>query len=105
VLYGAGGVCCDACGLVVTEVGRQPFTVYRLLRAADSTSTVELSAIAGSATAFVSVYIVVFGVGFIYMLRVLVQAPTSGEHGPNPELAEMSGARSDPATKSLEERS
>jgi cytochrome d ubiquinol oxidase subunit I len=79
-------------GWTVTEVGRQPYTVYRLLRTAQSSSPIALPGVAASAAAIVGVYVVVFGIGFFYMLRVLSKPPVTGEQGPNPKLAALSGA-------------
>ena len=50
-------------GWTVTEVGRQPFTVYGLLRTADSVSPIGLPGVAASLAAFVVVYSIVFGAG------------------------------------------
>jgi cytochrome d ubiquinol oxidase subunit I len=69
-------------GWTVTEVGRQPFTVYGLLRTADSVSPVELPGVAASLAGFVTVYLIVFGAGFIFLARLLRRPPTVGESGP-----------------------
>ena len=66
----------------VTEVGRQPFTVYGLLRTADSVSPVGLPGVAASLTGFVVVYMIVFGTGFLFLLRLMRRPPTVGEPGP-----------------------
>jgi len=72
------GLVAILCGWTVTEVGRQPYTVYGLLRTADSVSPIALPAVAGSFTAFVVVYVVVFGIGILYLLRLLRQDPAAG---------------------------
>jgi cytochrome d ubiquinol oxidase subunit I len=59
----------------VTEVGRQPFTVYNLLRTADSASPIDAAAIAFSLAAFVIVYFSLFGAGVYYILRLMKAAP------------------------------
>ena len=69
-------------GWTVTEVGRQPFTVYGVLRTADSVSPVGLPGVAGSLAGFVAVYLIVFGAGFLFLLRVMRRPPTVGESGP-----------------------
>jgi cytochrome d ubiquinol oxidase subunit I len=66
------------CGWVVTEVGRQPYTVYGLLRTAASASPVELPAVAGSLAVFVIVYTAVFGAGVFYLLKLMREDPASG---------------------------
>jgi cytochrome d ubiquinol oxidase subunit I len=72
-------------GWVTTEVGRQPFLVYGLLRTADSASPLDAPAVAASLLAFVGVYFAVFGVGIWYMLRLLSHPPHSGESGAESE--------------------
>jgi cytochrome d ubiquinol oxidase subunit I len=74
------------CGWVVTEVGRQPFTVYGLLRTADSHSPIALPGVATSLAAFAVVYLIVFGAGFLFLLRMMRRAPTQGETGPPPHV-------------------
>jgi cytochrome d ubiquinol oxidase subunit I len=69
-------------GWTVTEVGRQPFTVYGLLRTADSSSPIDAPGVATSLAAFVIVYAIVFGAGFFFLFRVLRRPPTTGEPGP-----------------------
>lgn len=69
-------------GWTVTEVGRQPFTVYGLLRTADSVSPIGLPGVGTSLAAFVVVYLVVFGCGFVFLLRLMRRPPVVGESGP-----------------------
>lgn len=63
-------------GWITTEVGRQPYTVYGLLRTADSISPVDAAAVSVSLAAFVVVYFTVFGAGFFYLLRLMRKSPT-----------------------------
>jgi cytochrome d ubiquinol oxidase subunit I len=92
-------------GWTVTEVGRQPFTVYGLLRTSQSSSPIALPGVASSAAAILGVYVVVFGIGLVYMLRVLARPPQTGEEGPDPKLAEISGAGNSTAEADAGERS
>ncbi len=69
-------------GWVTTEVGRQPFTVYGLLRTSASASPIGAPGVAASFAAIAVVYFIVFGVGFRYVLRLLRQPPQVGQHGP-----------------------
>jgi len=66
-------------GWVTTEVGRQPYVVYGLLRTADAASPLAAPAVATSLVAFALVYFAVFGVGIWYILRLLREAPHGGE--------------------------
>ncbi len=72
-------------GWVTTEVGRQPFTVYGLLRTSDSVSPIDAPAVALSLLAFVVVYFTVFGAGVYYVLKLMGKAPHPGESGPPAE--------------------
>ena len=81
VLMGPAGFVAVIAGWVVTEVGRQPFTVYGLLRTASSASPLDAPAVAASLTAFVIVYFAVFGTGIWYLLRLMSRAPEVHEAG------------------------
>ena len=72
------------CGWVTTEVGRQPWTVYGLLRTADSVSPIVLSSMVVSMTVFVVVYVIVFGSGLGILVRLLGRAPEEGERNADP---------------------
>ncbi len=72
-------------GWITTETGRQPFTVYGLLRTADSASPLAAPAVASSLIAFIIVYFVVFTAGVIYLLRLMAAPPHPGEQGPTHE--------------------
>ncbi len=82
VAMGPAGFVAVLAGWVTTEVGRQPYTVYRLLRTADSVSPLEAPAVATSLIAFICVYFVVFGAGVLYILRLMAHAPQPAESGP-----------------------
>lgn len=73
-------------GWTVTEVGRQPYTVYGLLRTADSVSPVAAPGVATSLAALVLVYAIVFGAGGLFLLRLMRRPPTMGESGPRPGM-------------------
>src|SRR5690554_8152767 len=67
-------------GWIVTEVGRQPYTVYGLLRTSESASPIAFEGVATSLAAFIIVYIFVFGAGIFYILRQMRKGP-EGEIG------------------------
>jgi cytochrome bd ubiquinol oxidase subunit I len=71
ILMAPTGFLAVLAGWVTTEVGRQPFTVYGLLRTADSLSPVEAPAVATSLLMFIVVYFFVFGAGTYYILRMM----------------------------------
>ena len=63
-------------GWITTEVGRQPYTVYGLLRTADSVSPLAAPAINASLLAFVIVYFLVFGAGIYYLIQLFKRTPS-----------------------------
>jgi cytochrome d ubiquinol oxidase subunit I len=69
-------------GWVTTEVGRQPYTVYGMLRTTQSVSPIALPGVATSLAAFAVVYFIVFGAGLVFLLRLTTKAPEQGEAGP-----------------------
>ena len=84
ILMGPSGFVAVIAGWVTTEVGRQPFTVYGLLRTAESHSPLAAPAVAASLIAFVIVYFFAFAAGIYYLLRLLAKPPGSGEPPPAP---------------------
>lgn len=66
-------------GWVTTEVGRQPFTVYGLLRTAESVSPLSALSVGTSLTVFVLVYFSIFGAGIYYLLKLMRKSPTKYE--------------------------
>ena len=81
LVMGPSGFLAVLCGWVVTEMGRQPFTVYRLLRTAHSASPLDAPAVAASLAAFVVVYFAVFGAGVWYLFHLAKKPPEAHETG------------------------
>ena len=79
VLMGPAGFIAVLAGWTVTEVGRQPFTIYHLLRTADSVSPLGAPAVAISLVAFAVTYFIVFGFGIWYLLRMMAKPPEAHE--------------------------
>ncbi len=66
-------------GWFVTEVGRQPFIVFNVLRTADTVSPVAAGPIAISLAAFVVTYGLVFTAGAYYILKLIGKGPETAE--------------------------
>lgn len=81
IAMGPSGFVAVIAGWITTEVGRQPWTVYGLLRTEDSASPLAAPAVASSLLAFVVVYFAVFGVGTWYILRLMAKGAHPGELG------------------------
>lgn len=79
VLMGPAGFVAVVAGWITTEVGRQPYTVYGLLRTAQSVSPVDAQAVGASLIAFIVVYFLVFGAGTFYILRLMRRPPEPSE--------------------------
>ncbi|HEY5970982.1 MAG TPA: cytochrome ubiquinol oxidase subunit I, partial [Pseudoxanthomonas sp.] len=95
VAMGPAGFVAVIAGWVTTEVGRQPFTVYGLLRTVDSASPLAAPAVATSLIAFIVVYFFAFGAGTYYLLRLMSKPPEPGE--PEPEHIPQRAAGITPA--------
>ena len=79
VLMAPSGLVAVLAGWVTTEVGRQPYTVYGMLRTVDSVAPLDAPAVAASLVAFVVVYFAVFGAGTWYILRLMSHPPVFDE--------------------------
>jgi cytochrome bd ubiquinol oxidase subunit I len=73
-------------GWFTAEVGRQPWTVYGILRTADAVSPVPGGSVLASIILFVLVYGIVFGAGLYYIIKLVQRGPE--EPPPTPEEAE-----------------
>jgi len=62
-------------GWFVTEVGRQPYTAYGVVRTADSISPVAAEQVAITLLAFIFTYTFVFGAGTYYILKLIRKGP------------------------------
>lgn len=73
-------------GWFVTEIGRQPYIVYGVMRTAKTISPVMGSQVALSLLAFIFSYVFIFGAGSYYILRLIGKGPgipenAYGTHG------------------------
>jgi cytochrome bd ubiquinol oxidase subunit I len=67
-------------GWTTTEVGRQPWTIYGLMRTADSYSPSLTGAdVLLSLLLYVAVYLIIFPVGIYVMLRIVWRGPAATE--------------------------
>ncbi|MBY0272524.1 MAG: cytochrome ubiquinol oxidase subunit I [Alphaproteobacteria bacterium] len=66
-------------GWFVTEIGRQPYIVYGLMRTSEARSPVIGQHIFFSLVAFIFVYTFVFGAGIYYIAKLIRKGPSSKE--------------------------
>jgi cytochrome d ubiquinol oxidase subunit I len=70
------GFAAVVCGWVVTEVGRQPWVVYGLLRTRDAVSpSLTGGDVVLSLLIYVAAYLVIFGLGLMFIIRLVRQGP------------------------------
>ena len=79
LVMGPSGFVAVLAGWITTEVGRQPWTVYGLLRTEDSISPIAAEGVAVSLAAFIVVYTIVFVAGVRYMLILMAKPPEATE--------------------------
>jgi cytochrome d ubiquinol oxidase subunit I len=79
LLMGPMGFVAVLAGWITTEAGRQPYTVYGLLRTAESAAPIAAEAVGASLIAFIVVYFTVFGAGVFYLLRLMAKPPVQDE--------------------------
>jgi cytochrome d ubiquinol oxidase subunit I len=84
-------------GWTVTEAGRQPFTVYGLLRTAQSASPIGAPGVATSLAGFAVVYLIVYCAGILFLLRLMAKPPVPGESEPPPLPTRTAGITPGPA--------
>ncbi|MCG6875479.1 MAG: cytochrome ubiquinol oxidase subunit I [Betaproteobacteria bacterium] len=74
-------------GWIVTEVGRQPWVVYGLMRTSDAVSpSLTGSDVVMSLILYIAVYAVVFGAGLFYLVRLVRTGPPEAIEAHEPEL-------------------
>jgi cytochrome bd ubiquinol oxidase subunit I len=79
---GPAGFIAVIAGWITTEVGRQPWVIYNLMRTRDAVSPIATPGVTGSLIAFVIVYFAVFAAGTWYILRLMAHPPKEGERAP-----------------------
>ena len=76
---GPSGLVAILAGWFTTEIGRQPWVVYGLMRTAEGVSNHSATQLGFTLVMFVVVYFAVFGAGFGYMMRLVRKGPHTGE--------------------------
>lgn len=89
LVMGPSGLAAIVLGWFTTEVGRQPWVVYGLMRTADAVTPRSVGELSFMLALFVVTYVLVFGVGVWYLLRLIARGPMPYE--PPPMLAQAGG--------------
>jgi cytochrome d ubiquinol oxidase subunit I len=92
VAMGPSGFIAVLAGWMVTEVGRQPWVVYGVLRTRDALSPVTAGEVATSLIAYMIVYAIVFSAGAIFILRLMAEGPVAALAEPAPRQDRAPGS-------------
>jgi cytochrome d ubiquinol oxidase subunit I len=76
---GPSGVIALIAGWITTEVGRQPWVVYGVLRTADAVSPLSSQQVGTSLLILIVVYLLVFGTGAYYILKLMAKGPDADD--------------------------
>lgn len=79
LFMGPSGLIAILAGWFTTEIGRQPWVVYGLLRTRDAVSAHGELQMSISLLAFIVIYFSVFGVGYSYMMKLIKKGPIFNE--------------------------
>ncbi|HBH64098.1 MAG TPA: cytochrome ubiquinol oxidase subunit I, partial [Erwinia persicina] len=82
LLMGPSGLIALVAGWITTEMGRQPWVIYGLLRTRDAVSLHSTLQMSISLIVFLLVYCAVFGVGYSYLANLIKKGPQTGEGHP-----------------------
>lgn len=75
VCMGPSGLVALLAGWFVTEVGRQPWVVYGVLRTVEASSAHSVQTMTLSLASFVIGYLAIFGLGIFYLIQLLRKGP------------------------------
>ncbi|MBR1170213.1 cytochrome ubiquinol oxidase subunit I [Bradyrhizobium liaoningense] len=78
-LMGPSGLIALLAGWLTTEIGRQPWVVYGVMRTDHAVSNHSALALSTTLIVFIVMYSAVFGTGISYMLKMVAKGPTQGK--------------------------
>ena len=93
VAMGPAGIIAMLAGWMTTEVGRQPWVVYGVMRTADGVSKHSALALSAALVVFVLVYCAVFGTGISYLLKLVAKGPDRGAGPADADIPHQRPAR------------
>ncbi|OQM75665.1 cytochrome ubiquinol oxidase subunit I [Manganibacter manganicus] len=76
---GPSGLIAILAGWYTTEIGRQPWIVYGVMRTKDAVSNHSALALSTTLIVFIVMYAIVFGTGISYMLKLVGKGPDESE--------------------------
>jgi len=70
-------------GWVVREVGRQPWSIYRLQRTAEGVSQVDSSAVFVSLLIYSCIYLILFAAFLLFSVKIISKGPDATSEAPS----------------------
>lgn len=93
-LMGPTGLIAILAGWLTTEIGRQPWVVYGVMRTRDAVSNHSALALSSTLIIFIVMYFAVFGTGISYMMKLVAKGPQPfDEHPPHDRGQSLRPAR------------
>ena len=93
LLMGPSGLIAILAGWYTTEIGRQPWVVYGVMRTAHAVSNHSAMTLSVTLIVFIVMYIAVFGTGTSYMLKLVGKGPHPHEEAVGTDHAEGQSLR------------
>lgn len=90
MLMGPSGLVAILAGWYTTEIGRQPWIVYGVMRTEDAVSNHSAVALSSTLLVFIVMYFSVFGTGVSYMLKLVGRGPVPSAEQPSKEEGSQS---------------
>jgi cytochrome d ubiquinol oxidase subunit I len=86
LVMGPAGLIAILAGWMTTEIGRQPWVVYGVMRTKDAVSNHSALEMSVTLILFIILYAAVFGTGIRYLLQIVARGPQSLDgHSPEPD--------------------
>ena len=79
ILIAPSGFIALLAGWITTEVGRQPYVIYGIMRTKDAISTISTTQVSISLLGFVIAYSIVFSAGIFYIFKLIKKGPLVGD--------------------------
>jgi cytochrome d ubiquinol oxidase subunit I len=79
MLMGPSGLIAILAGWFTTEIGRQPWVVYGVMRTENAVSNHSALALSSTLILFIVMYCAVFGTGIRYMLKLVAEGPSTDD--------------------------
>lgn len=86
VIMGPSGLIAILAGWFTTEIGRQPWVVYGVMRTEHAVSNHSALALSTTLIIFIVMYVAVFGTGVSYMLKLVSRGPQAYDHAAGENL-------------------